>query len=89
MHSRSRCRHRQYDWAAARLSQTGDVRRRHRFPRHPCDLVCRRRNHEAVEREHSRSAFAGSNRTARSDRAACYHELVLSQNLLGRLDSRS
>ena len=88
MHSRPRCRHRQHDRSPAKLSETGDVRRRHRFPRHPCDLVRRRRNHEAVERERSRSAFAGSNRTARGDRAACDHELVLSQNLLGRLDSR-
>ena len=56
---------------------------------HPADVVHRGRDHEPIDRKRTGSGSASGDGSSRGHCLACDYELVLSQNLLGRLDSRS
>ena len=86
MHSGARRNHCEHDRKETRVSPAGRGRRGHRFRRDIDHLVHCRPYRRATERKCSRARFASRNRTPRRDRVACDHELVFSQNLLGRMD---
>src|SRR5438067_814834 len=76
------------DRSQARPSPTSRARRVLCLYRHSDHVVDRGADRRFAKRQHVGARFASCYRLARSHRVTRHHELVLSQNLLGRLDSR-
>ena len=81
--------HSEHDRRETSLSPAGCRRSRLRLYRHFADMVHRGRDHEPTNGKCTGSGFASGHRSSRRHCFARDHELVLSQDLLGRLDPRS
>src|SRR5438093_1635083 len=88
MYSCSGSDYSQHDRSQTRASPTSRARRGLCLYRHSDHVVDRGADRRFAQRQYVGARFASRYRLAGSHRVTRHHELVLSQNLLGRLDSR-